>query len=80
MPIAIVKIAATCSTCGEVLFNTNAFDWRVVSQLLISRSNQRQLPEALSSNRHFFYEQRIIDIDNDLPKYLRGTDGPLFGE
>ena len=67
-----------CSNCGDVLFNTNIMDWRVVSQLLISRCNANQLPEELASDKHFFYEQRIIDIDDDLPKYLRGTDGPLY--
>ena len=26
-----------CNSCGETLFNTNAMDWRIVSQLLISK-------------------------------------------
>ena len=67
-----------CYKCGEVLFNTNIMDWRVVSQLLISKCYDNQLPEELSSDKHFFYEQRITDIDDELPKYLRGTDGPLY--
>ncbi len=67
-----------CKRCGEVLFNTNGMNWRVVSQLLISKCNNNMLPPELSSNRHFFYEPRIIDIQDNLPKYLRGTDGPLF--
>jgi hypothetical protein len=67
-----------CSKCGEVLFNTNVMDWRVVSQLLISKCNGNELPAEPSSNKHFFYEQRIIDINDVLPKYLRGTDGPLY--
>ena len=69
-----------CTQCGDVLFNTNGMSWRVVSQLLIARSNDGNLPEELSSLRHFFYEQRVVDVDDDLPKYMRGTDGPLFGE
>jgi len=69
-----------CSSCGEVLFNTNGMNWRVVSQLLISKCNEGVLPDELRSNRHFFYEQRVIHISDTLPKYLRGTDGPLYVE
>ena len=67
-----------CCKCGEVLFNTNVMDWRVVSQLLITKCNDNQLPDELASDKHFFYEQRITDIDDGLPKYLRGTDGPRY--
>ena len=67
-----------CSFCGEILFNTNGMNWRVVSQLLISKCNNGILPEELKSSRHFFYEQRVTDIKDSLPKYLRGTDGPLY--
>ena len=67
-----------CETCGDVLFNTNGMNWRVVSQFLIARCHGGTLPEALHSTRHFFYEQRVTTIDDELPKYLRGTDGPLF--
>jgi len=58
-----------CSQCGETLYNTNAMDWRVVSQLLISKCHDDQLPEELHSESHFFYGRRIIDIDDDLPKH-----------
>ena len=57
-----------CSSCGETLFNTNAMDWRVVSQLLIRKCNNNELPEELHSDSHFFYGRRIIDIADDLPK------------
>ncbi len=67
-----------CSKCGEVLFNTNIMDWRVVSQHLIAKCNDNQLPEELASDKHVYYEQRIINIDDDLPKFLRGTDGPEY--
>ncbi|MEH6396203.1 GFA family protein [Pseudoalteromonas sp.] len=69
-----------CKHCGEVLFNTNGMNWCVVSQLLISKCNGNELPQELISNRHFFYEQRVTDIQDDLPKYLRGTDGLLYQE
>ena len=67
-----------CFTCGEVLFNTNGMDWRIVSQLLIAKCNAGKLPDELRSDKHFFYEQRVVDVSDDLPKYLRGTNGPLF--
>jgi hypothetical protein len=58
-----------CSQCGETLYNTNAMDWCVVSQLLISKCHDGELPEELHSESHFFYGRRIIDIDDDLPKH-----------
>ena len=57
-----------CSVCGEAVFNSNAMDWRVVSQLLIRRSCGGELPETLLPQMHFFYGRRIVDIDDDLPK------------
>lgn len=58
-----------CSSCGETLFNTNAMDWCVVSQLLIRKCNADELPEELHSDSHFYYARRIIDVDDDLPKH-----------
>ena len=58
-----------CSCCGETLFNTNAMDWRVVSQHLIRKCNNDVLPEELLSESHFYYTRRIIDIDDNLPKH-----------
>ena len=60
---------AYCTQCGETLYNTNAMDWRVVSQLLISKCYDNELPEELHSDSHFFYDRRIVNIDDDLPKY-----------
>jgi len=52
--------------------------WRVISQLLISKCNNNEIPEDLRSDKHFYYEQRVVDIQDELPKFLRGTDGPLY--
>lgn len=57
-----------CGRCGETLFNSNAMDWRIVSQLLIRKCYGGELPEPLRSKSHFFYGRRIVDIDDDLPK------------
>ena len=58
-----------CSNCGETLYNTNMLNWRVVSQHLIRKCNNDKLPDELQSDGHFFYERRIIDINDDLPKH-----------
>lgn len=57
-----------CRHCGETLYNTNAMDWRVVSQWLIRKCHDDVLPEALAPKGHFFYARRVFDIDDSLPK------------
>ncbi len=57
-----------CKHCGETLFNTNAMDWRLVSQLLIRKCNDKVLPVELESNAHFYYDRRVVDIDDAIPK------------
>lgn len=57
-----------CKHCGEVLYNTNAAGWRLVSQLLIRKCNNDELPAGFESNAHFFYDRRIVDIGDQLPK------------
>lgn len=57
-----------CNNCGETLFNSNAMDWPIVSQLLIRKCYGGQLPEGLQSTMHFFYGRRIVNIDDSLPK------------
>ncbi len=57
-----------CGRCGDTLVNSNAMDWRVVSQLLISKCYNGELPESLHSKMHFFYGRRVVSIDDNLPK------------
>ncbi len=57
-----------CGNCGDTLFNSNAMDWRIVSQLLLRKCYGGELPEGLHSKMHFFYGRRIVDIDDSLPK------------
>ena len=57
-----------CGNCGETLYNSNAMDWRVVSQLLIRKCHGNELPPELRSTKHFFYDRRILDVDDELPK------------
>ncbi len=57
-----------CRHCGETVYNTNAMGWKLVSQLLIRRCNGGELPPEFRSNAHFFYDRRIVDIDDAIPK------------
>ena len=57
-----------CTECGDTVYNTNAMGWKIVSQLLIRKCYNNQLPEEFKSNAHFYYDRRIVDIDDQLPK------------
>lgn len=57
-----------CKHCGETVYNTNAMGWKLVSQLLIRKCNNDKLPEEFQSNAHFYYDRRMVDIDDQLPK------------
>lgn len=57
-----------CKHCGDVIYNTNAMGWKIVSQLFFKKSNNNQLPMDFESSAHFFYDRRIIDIDDHLAK------------
>ncbi|NKF50441.1 hypothetical protein G3R49_07610 [Shewanella sp. WXL01] len=57
-----------CGHCGDVLYNTNAMGWKLVSQLMFTKCNGNKLPQGFESSSHFFYDRRIVDIDDELPK------------
>ncbi|MBZ2168154.1 GFA family protein [Marinobacter sp. F4216] len=57
-----------CRHCGDVLYNTNAMGWKIVSQLMFRKCNDDRLPEGFESTSHFFYGRRVIDIGDNLPK------------
>ena len=56
-----------CGRCGEVLYNTNKMDWRVVSQHLLAK-RLGGLPEALRPLSHFHYANRVVDVADALEK------------
>ncbi len=58
-----------CRHCGETVYNTNAMGWRLVSQLLISKYNKGELPAEFRSNAHFYYDRRVVDIDDEIQKH-----------
>lgn len=58
--------------------NTNRFDFRILPQALIREHHDDQLPAELQSDKHLSCAQRVVDIDDTLPKYHKGIDGPLY--
>lgn len=57
-----------CKHCGDILYNTNAMGWKLVSQLMYRKCNGEELPESYQPNAHFFYDRRVIDINDQLLK------------
>lgn len=57
-----------CKHRGDILYNTNAMGWKLVSQLLFRRCNSDELLPAYLPNAHFVYDRRIIDIEDSIPK------------
>lgn len=57
-----------CKKCGDTVYNTNILDWKVTSQNLIRKNYDGVLPEEFQPTAHFYYNERIIDINDDLPK------------
>ncbi|MEX3922076.1 GFA family protein [Paraburkholderia sp. BR10872] len=67
-----------CDVCGEVMFGTNRLGMRVVPNALVARATDGKLDAALAPTMHLFYRQRVVDVSDDLPKYLDGWDGPTY--
>lgn len=65
-----------CAACGETVFGTNRLGMRVVPNAIVARATGGELPDALRPTMHLFYRQRIVDVRDELPKYLDGWDGP----
>ncbi|WP_059415111.1 GFA family protein [Cupriavidus basilensis] len=66
-----------CRHCGETLFGINRLGMSVVPNSLFARAAGGTLPEALQPAMHLFYRHRVVDVADDLPKYLDDWDGPL---
>ena len=69
---------AFCVRCGETMFGTNRMGLRVVPNSLIARTEDDELPEKFRPTMHLFYSSRVIDVKDDLLKYLEGWDGPTL--
>ncbi|AJC23066.1 GFA family protein [Pandoraea pulmonicola] len=69
-----------CPQCGETLHGTNRLDMRVVPNALLARAHDATLPASLRPTMHLFYRHRVLDVRDNLPKYLDGWDGALYEE
>lgn len=69
---------AFCPDCGETVFGTNRLGMRVVPNSIVARAAGGELPEKLHPTMHLFYRYRIFDVQDALPKYLDGWDGPIY--
>lgn len=67
-----------CSGCGETVFGTNRLGMRVLPNTILARAAGGEVPEEMRPTMHLFYRHRIIDIQDELPKYLDGWDGPTY--
>lgn len=67
-----------CLACGTTMFGANRLGLTVIHNSLIAKAWGGLLPDALTPEFHLFYAYREFDIDDELPKYLEGRDGPLF--
>ena len=67
-----------CGACGAPLYDTNRFGYLVFSQALLRKSLGGELVSGWSPDKHLFYSDRVVDVDDDLPKYLEGIDGALY--
>ncbi|WP_176057492.1 GFA family protein [Paraburkholderia sp. BCC1876] len=67
---------AFCAACGEIVFGTNRLGMRVLPNSLVARAAGGELPEALRPTLHLFYRHRLVEVQDELPKYLDGWDGP----
>ncbi|WGS52627.1 GFA family protein [Paraburkholderia sp. D15] len=65
-----------CTVCGETMFGTNRLGMRVLPNSLVARACGGELPDALKPTMHLFYRHRLLDVQDALPKYLDGWDGP----
>jgi len=67
-----------CLSCGETLFGTNRLGMAVIGTPLIERAFGWQLPAEFRPTFHLFYAQRELDVEDALPKYLEGRNGPTL--
>lgn len=67
-----------CPHCGETVFGTNRLGMKILPNSLLARAAGGELPKQMRPTMHLFYRERIIDVDDKLPKYLDGWNGPTY--
>ena len=59
----------SCPSCGMVVYNTNRFGSVGISRELIKNANGGKLREELQPTAHIFYDDRVKDVADNLPKF-----------
>lgn len=67
-----------CVNCGETLFGTNRLGMRVVPNAIVARAAGGTMPDDWRPTMHLFYRHRVIDVTDELIKYLDGWDGTEY--
>ena len=69
-----------CANCGEVVFGTNRLGMCVVPNAMLARDAGGVIDVAMAPTMHLYYRQRVIEVLDELPKYLDGWDGPTYNQ
>jgi len=59
----------SCGQCGALVYNTDRFGFRTTSGAMFRRANGGSLPEGFAAQIHIYYTERVLDIDDALPKF-----------
>lgn len=66
-----------CQSCGTTLYANSHLKLSLLSQGVIRQSYFNEMPNELMPDRHIFYADRVLDVNDKLSKYL-GGEGELF--
>lgn len=66
-----------CSECGRLMHGRNRRGYIVIPGERFRDAADGRLPAALAPTAHVFYDQRVLDIADDLPKHA-GDAGDLY--
>jgi len=68
-----------CARCGTLLYARHRPGMPVIEHARFRVANDGELPRALMPARHLFYAERVIDIDDELPKYRTDAQSEIIG-
>ncbi|HET7313181.1 GFA family protein [Salinisphaera sp.] len=64
-----------CSHCGRLVHGRNRRGYIVIPNERFREAGRGRLPAGVAPSEHFFYNQRVLDIADDLPKHAADTGG-----
>jgi hypothetical protein len=57
-----------CSQCGTVMYARHRPGMPVIPQARLRKANGGEVPAELAPAMHLFYAERVLEIDDSLPK------------